>query len=442
MATPVWDFGMILPIPGAVQLLNDLTSGHPKWNGVIDFSTESSLAKIREIALQGRWAEAMSAADERLGSSLQPALVISAAMLHFCNGDLRVARERFLQALSMDPDNYQLRFMLALIDWITRRPSDGRYHQELAEADWRSPGEFQGYLLKMLEDTAEDQSWANTWTTSSERSWLHYVAGWLQAREGKLMEAETLFESSALSADPEGWELVLAKAKLDDIRKQRRALPHAPGEWGADAARMQSFDRQLQEAIHANRKRQEEAAVLAAKLAGAGPDEKLAALQAISALEPSNRALLGALAYANAAAERFQPAMAHLRAYIGTGVRPTAMRLSLGLLEAGILNYLQGREAAEAALTHYMATTQDTFFLSIGDYLSGRITEESLRHQAGDRPENILVAFAAAGFWAEAKDKHQALRFYREGVGSFLDDWAEYDFIRERLKKLKGGGAG
>lgn len=442
VATPVWDFGMILPIPAAVQLLNDLKAGHPKWNGVIDFSTESSVAKVREIALQGRWAEAMSAADERLGGSLQPALIISAAMLHFCNGDLRVARERFLQALSMDPDNYQLRFMLALIDWIAGHSPEGSYHQEIAEADWRSPGEFQGYLLQLLQGSAEDPSWANAWATSSERSWVYYVVGWLRAREGKLMEAETLFETSALSADPEGWELVLAKAKLDDIRKQRRSVLRTPGEQTMNATRMQSFDRQLQEAIQANRKRQEEAAVLAAKLAGADLDEKLSGLQAISALEPSNRALLGALAYANAAAERFQPALMHLRAYIGTGVRPTAMRLSLGLLEAGILNYQQERQAAEAALTQYTAGTRDTFFLSIGDYLSGRITEESLRRQAGDRPENILVACAAAGFWAEAKDKSLAMRFYREGVGSFLDDWVEFDFIRERLMRLKAAGPG
>jgi hypothetical protein len=41
------------------------------------------------------------------------------------------------------------------------------------------------------------------------------------------------------------------------------------------------------------------------------------------------------------------------------------------------------------------------------------------------------------GFWAEgAKDKKNAIRFCREALGTFLDDWLEYDFVRERLKCL------
>jgi hypothetical protein len=42
------------------------------------------------------------------------------------------------------------------------------------------------------------------------------------------------------------------------------------------------------------------------------------------------------------------------------------------------------------------------------------------------------------GFWAEgSKDKTKALRFYQEALGSFLDDWLEYDFARERIKRLR-----
>ena len=73
IATPVWDIGLILPITGAERLLRDLKAGHAKWNGVIDFTAEAALAKIRETAAQGRWAEAMAAVDEKLGRSLQPA---------------------------------------------------------------------------------------------------------------------------------------------------------------------------------------------------------------------------------------------------------------------------------------------------------------------------------------------------------------------------------
>ncbi len=42
------------------------------------------------------------------------------------------------------------------------------------------------------------------------------------------------------------------------------------------------------------------------------------------------------------------------------------------------------------------------------------------------------------GFWDESSgDQKKAARYYKEAMGSFLDDWLEYDFVRERIKKLK-----
>ena len=41
--------------------------------------------------------------------------------------------------------------MLVLIDWLSGSRNEKPYHQELAAADWRSPAEFQGYLLQVLE---------------------------------------------------------------------------------------------------------------------------------------------------------------------------------------------------------------------------------------------------------------------------------------------------
>jgi hypothetical protein len=42
------------------------------------------------------------------------------------------------------------------------------------------------------------------------------------------------------------------------------------------------------------------------------------------------------------------------------------------------------------------------------------------------------------GFWAEAGgDKQLAVGRYREALGSFLDDWLEYDFARERIRRLR-----
>jgi S1-C subfamily serine protease len=54
MITPVWDIGLILPITGAVKLLTNLKAGHTKWNGLVDFSIEATLIKVRDAALRGR----------------------------------------------------------------------------------------------------------------------------------------------------------------------------------------------------------------------------------------------------------------------------------------------------------------------------------------------------------------------------------------------------
>ena len=167
-------------------------------------------------------------------------------------------------------------------------------------------------------------------------------------------------------------------------------------------------------------------------------EEKRAALQNILQLEPDNRAALGTLAFTEAAAEDFPEALAHIQAFLDAGGRPNALRMSLGLLAAGVLRH-QGRDAeSRAQLSDYRRSTRDAWFVSVAETLLGQQTEEALRTQAGESPEMAISGFTAAGFWAEgAKDKKTALRFYRDALASFLDNWVEYDFVRERIKRLK-----
>jgi S1-C subfamily serine protease len=440
IVTPVWDIGLILPITDAVQLLRDLKAGQAKWNGVIDFSTEGTLAKIRETASQGRWAEAMQMADEKLGRNPQPGMVAASGMLHFSSGDHRGARQRFIQSLSMDPEDDQARLMLVLIDWLTGSQDSRAHYQELAAADWRSPAEFQGYLLQVLERQAGMDAALNAWTSSSEKGWIHYIGGLLRLKQGRPEEAEKLIEQALLSADPEGWEFLLSRAKLEEIRKGRRTALKAQDKLAAYRAHMEQFDQKLKAALEEKKKRQEELSPLWAQL-GSGDlalEEKAAALRKVIALDPENRAAIGTLAYAEAAADAFPEALDHLRAYLNIKGRQTAMRMSLGLLEAGVLHYQGEQQAANERLAEYGRRTRDPWFLAISEYLQGRLTEDALRQQAGEIPENILTAFTAAGFWAEgSKDKKNAMRFYRDALGSLLDHWIEYDFVRERIKRLK-----
>ncbi len=440
MVTPVWDMGLILPITDAVNLLVDLKAGQAKWSGVLDFSIEAALVKIREAASQSRWVEALNLADEKLVRNLQPELVTAAGMMRFCHGDLSGARQRFAQALSLDPEDYQARWMMVLIDWLAGSPEDQIDRRGLPAADWKSPGEFQGYLLGVLEGRVSLEAALAGWLTASEKSWLYTVAGLLMLRQGNAGEGERLLEKAVLAAEPDGWERFIARSQLERIRKQQRTAWVDEGRLAEHAARSEAFDRAAQQEIEVRKTRQKETAPLWAEFSSGELtlDDKRAALKKILELDPENRLLLAMLGFADAAAGAFPEALDRIRGFLGAGSRPNAMRLSLGLLEAGVLRHLGREEEAKACLQEFNRRTRDPWFAAVGDYLLGQATEAELRRQAEELPERVITGFAAAGFWAEGSgDPKTAMRFYRDALGSFLDHWVEYDFVRERIKKLR-----
>jgi len=167
-------------------------------------------------------------------------------------------------------------------------------------------------------------------------------------------------------------------------------------------------------------------------------EEKQGILKKALEYDPENRMVPGALAYCSAALEAWPEALDFLKAFSKEEGRPNALWLSLSLLEAQILHY-QGLESeAEDKLDKACRGIRDPWFLALCGYLQGRRTEESLRKESEDRPEDMVTGYTALGFWAEgSKDKNTALRFYREALNSFLTDWLEYDFTRERIKRIK-----
>jgi hypothetical protein len=330
--------------------------------------------------------------------------------------------------------------MLALIDRLTGDPRSRDQYRDLAAADWKSPAEFQGYLLNLLEGRVELEAGLKGGTSAWERDWLRTIGAFVRLDRNQPEEARKLLEMVVLAADTDNWAFFLARAKLEETRRQNlthRTPGSPPGETGTAAA---PFEDRLRESLAARKARRAELGPLWAGLAAgdmpiAGRRE---VLQRIAELDPENMALLGILAYLSAAAGDFPTALDQLRTYLSAEGRITAMRLSLGLLEAGLLHHQGAANESRERLDAYTQRTRDPGFLAIADYLGGRSTEDALRRQLGDSPEYALAAFAAAGFRAEgSKDKKNAMRFYREALGTFLDNWIEYDFVRERVKHLK-----
>jgi len=385
----------------------------------------------------------MGLVDEKLKKSLNPELVTAAGMLHFCNRDYRGARHRFSESVSMDAKDNQARLMLMLIDWILGIREESAYQRDLLEADWRSPAEFQGYLARILEGSVSIDKALKGWHSPAEKTWVYLISAVVRSREGKIEEAEKLLQEAVLSGDPDSWEFFLSRATLEDQRKKRHNLFRTDAQWAEYTAQVEHFETITRKSLKMKKKKQEQLAPLWERLAGASIplEEKRLVLEKALEIDPENRMILAALAYCTAAMGVWPDALIYVRRFLETEGRQDAVRMSLGLFEAGIFHY-QGQEVeAEAILNDYSRRIRDPWFLAICDYLTGRQTEDSLRRQADEHPESFMTAFTVMGFWAEgSKDKKGALRFYREALGTFLDDWLDYGFVRERLKRLKQSG--
>jgi tetratricopeptide (TPR) repeat protein len=330
--------------------------------------------------------------------------------------------------------------MLTLMDRLQAVRDETEYREELLAADWRSSAEFQGYLARVLEGSLPLDTALKGWYTSSEKSWLCYIGGWMHSQEGRMEEAEKLFQEAVLSAEPDSWEFLLSLAAQQKIQEQRRQTLRTDQAWAEHTTRAERFEKMKQDSVKLKKKRRDDLAPLWANVADgpASAEEKREIMEKTLELDPENRIIMASLAYSTAALGDWPEALKHLRRVLATEGRQNAVRMSLGLLEAGILHF-QGHEAeAQAGLADFARRTRNPWFLAIGEHLVGRQTEEEVRKQAGEVPENVITAFTAMGFWAEgSKDKTKALRFYQETLGSFLDDWLEYDFSRERIKRLR-----
>lgn len=269
------------------------------------------------------------------------------------------------------------------------------------------------------------------------------VGGILAYLEGNQEEAEMAFQEALLFSNPVSWEFLLSRVMLQEVSKTRRLGFRTEQQWTEHAAQTERFEALLGKAMESKRKSMEELAPLWVRLAEGGIrlEEKQAILKDLLAADPADRSLLGALIYCSAALEAWPDALDSLKKFNEQEGRQNALRMSLGLLQAAILHNQGMEPEAEERLKDFHRRVRDPWFLAVCESLQGRRTEASLREQAQGRAEDILTGYTALGFWAEgSKDKESARRYYREALGSFLTDWLEYDFTRERTKRLRGAG--
>ena len=442
MATPLSDMGLILPINTAVEFLKELKAGRAKWNGVFDLSLEATLKKIHALAQQGRWAEAMRLADKELEHGLQPELVMAAGVMHFCADDMEGARNRFLQSVSMDAENNQAKLLLFIIEWLKDEKEAHTFGSDLRSVDWRSNAEFEGYLVHVLEGAVDENSALKGWYDLAEKSWLYYILGLKRYKNQAWAEAEAFLKQAVLAASVDTWEFFLARAQIEQLHKKRRKAVQRQGkdQFKKLKTDMVTFEQDVKDAQADRAKRLDQLTPLLMELsqASTGVSKRVDLLGKLLALEPDNHRMRVALAFYNAALEKWPQAQEAVQSFLKLEGRQDADRMSLGLLEAGVLHYQGQSQKARSVLETYAQQIPDAWFLSIGEHLLGKVSEASLETEAGESPEKLITAYTALGFWSEGSgDKKKAMGYYKEALESFLDTWLEYDFVKERFSRLK-----
>jgi hypothetical protein len=340
----------------------------------------------------------------------------------------------------MDTTNDNARLMVYIIDWLAGNSLSSPFREELTALDWRSSFEFFAHLVRVLEGEVPETNALEGGYTQGEKSWLHYLVGLRRVERRDLKGSEEVLKTAVLAADNDSWLYYLALAKLEHIQNQRLAALKNPAEQKRYRTRTETFSRRIKDDLKAGTKNQLKLAPLLAgyKQASNSPGDKRAFLEKIFEIDPTDKDVLYDLAYYASIEGAWETSLEYIRLYLKTKGRENLGRLSLGLLESEILNFLGEKEEAKNRLQKYVRTIKDPWFLNISRCLLGEYPEKSLAEKAGENLEYLITGHTALGFWSEgAGNPKKALNYYREALGTYLDDWRQFEFAWERMRQIR-----
>jgi S1-C subfamily serine protease len=433
------DIGMVLPISKAAKFVEELKSGHLKWNGVPDLEEEEKVNILVELARARKWNDAAKEADEALEGSTSPAVLMSAGLIHFCSGNYNRARSLFHDSLSMDDSNGTVRLMLYLIDWIQHSERNQTQSRKLRSLDWRSNWDLYAHLVRIVEGEVDPEVALNGGYTDDERGWLAYVVGLMHLRQKRLDKAQALMRKAVLLSDSEGWLFFMTLSKLEQIENLKLKRYRRNKDKRAYRKQIKAFAQKVEKKIDLEQVLSKQADQSTAATQTSMPLEAKRALHERElSKDPSNGDTIHELAFFAAMEEDWDAALIYARQYIAIPGRENANRLNLLLWEPLILQYMGETEQARKMLDGFVARVNASWFQGIGDCLLGNRSEKDLADRAGENPEYLLTAYTAFGFWAEANgDRKKALNYYREALGTYMDEWRLYEFAWERIKKIR-----
>lgn len=435
--TPLSDFGLVLPIASPARFVDNLKAGHPKWNGILDFTLDAKLQQITDLAMDHKYEAAADLSESLLETSIEPALLFTSGIFLFCSNRFEDSRRRFQQLISVEGKNITASLMLYIMDWLTGEEQGLSQTGPLFQMNWQDRDEFSGYLATVLKNETPMDPEFRDFENLSERAWRTFIQGLLEEKDNQMHQAMDRFRESVLWAGANDYLYFIAFARLNAL--QDKAAPFS-GEGDTFDQQIRSFRQKAAE--NRERRQAEHTRITFLINLFESPetdyDKKVETYTELMDLMPDNQTIVGRLAFFHAMHSNWKLSLEFIDRYFSTQVRETPLSLSLGLLKGEIYNFLEDPQRARDLLTSFQKSTRDPWYGIISKHLMLKTPEADLVKIAGKNPQKLITLQTALGLWAEGnKDRERAAHHYREALSTYLEGWNEYDLALSRIMRIR-----
>lgn len=340
----------------------------------------------------------------------------------------------------IETENNTATMLLYLIELQLAQRPDSQVRDKLLDLDWTSDNAFFRALVRLLEGDFDRQTSLTRAATRDEQAWFNFALALLKQNQGAVSAAEELLAKAVSAAYTDNRVYFLARSQLDRLQQKKLLSCAKQTEQTQCRSQIQKTNLELnRKRDREEEQRQQLTALLADDKQGTGSlQEKQSILEEMLVLDPGNRTFLYWLTYVAAMRQDWELAVQPGRSLPDSGSFESREHLSLGLLLPIIFQTTDQADLAEQGLKAFIHKTGSVWFKAIARTLQFDQDRPSLFERAATSPERILTASTFLGFWMEATGRSkEAAPSYREALGTYLDTWIEYEFARERLKRLR-----
>ena len=261
----------------------------------------------------------------------------------------------------MDDKNDQARLLLFLIDWLADRSAASPHRLDLLALDWRSPHEFFGYLVRVLEGNIAENVALRAGYTDNERNWLFYAVAQIAVKNNDTTKVEKLLQPVVLATERKNWLHFLSLVLLEQSQQGKLAAISDPEARREYQEQLDQFTQKIKKSRRELSEHRARLAPLQAKLGQeALPLEtKRELLEQILTIEPGDMNIVADLVLYCTMNEEWTKALEYARRFRGLDGRENANRLRVGLLAGEILLNMGRKKEALTELQNYMSNKAD-----------------------------------------------------------------------------------